>query len=282
MPLTASTFLGGVPSGTATSDVLTIGVLDAMNRALEHNLGVLVAEQQLGRSDGTRWKALSELLPNINGRISETRQVINLESFGFGTATGSAFAGIPSLVGPFNVFDARIYVSQSVVDLAAIASARGVAQRPAARYTYTGARIRSSSCRRLFAGARRTARAEACGRSRHGAGVLTTRRWTPNKRLTAGSRVARPKSSFTPSASATSAANDAEKMAAAQRHRLPLGQKFALDPNLPELPSPDMSIEQAIERAYSTRADYRRRQRVMAAEATRRRRRGAARVQAEC
>ena len=34
------------------------------------------------------------------------------------------FAGIPSIVGPFNVFDARVYLSQSVFDLGAINDAR--------------------------------------------------------------------------------------------------------------------------------------------------------------
>ena len=40
-------FLGGVPSGPPSSDVLTITIVDAMSRALEHNLGVLTAEAQL-------------------------------------------------------------------------------------------------------------------------------------------------------------------------------------------------------------------------------------------
>ena len=35
------------------------------------------------RARGARWIALSELLPNINGRVSETRQMINLAVFGF-------------------------------------------------------------------------------------------------------------------------------------------------------------------------------------------------------
>ena len=51
--ITSSVFLGGVPSGPRTSEVLTITVLDAMNRALEHNLGVLTAEEQLGHARGT-------------------------------------------------------------------------------------------------------------------------------------------------------------------------------------------------------------------------------------
>ena len=139
-PGAISTFLGGVPSGTATNDVPAITILDAMNRALEHNLGVLVAEQHVGHASGTRWKALSDLLPNVNARISESRQVINLQSFGFGTSADRSPA-FPSIVGPFNVFDARVYVSQSVVDLAAINNARAEAHNvEAARYTYTGAR----------------------------------------------------------------------------------------------------------------------------------------------
>jgi outer membrane protein TolC len=51
---------------------------------------------------------------------------------------------------------------------------------------------------------------------------------------------------------------------------LPLGQSFVLDPMLPELPNPDLTVDQAIERAYETRADYQAaRERVRAAEAAR-------------
>src|SRR4029077_11707572 len=113
---------------------------DAMNRALEHNLGVLTADEQLGHARGTRWKELSALLPNINARVSETRQQINLAAFGFGSF-GSAFGNIPSIVGPFNVFDARVYLSQAVVDLAATNSTRSESHNVnAAQYTYQGAR----------------------------------------------------------------------------------------------------------------------------------------------
>ena len=55
-PGTSTVFLGGVPSGTRTNEVVKITVLDAMNRALEHNLGVLAAEQEVGHANGTRWR----------------------------------------------------------------------------------------------------------------------------------------------------------------------------------------------------------------------------------
>ena len=141
-PLSTGTFLGGVPSGTATDAVETITVLTAITRALEYNLGVLTAEQNLGRAQGARRRALSELLPNINGRIAETRQTINLQAFGFGgSGFGAAFGDLPAIVGPFNVFDARVFVSQSVLDFGALNGARAEAHNlEAARYTYKGTR----------------------------------------------------------------------------------------------------------------------------------------------
>ena len=135
-------FLGGVPTGMATRDVVTITVFDAIVRALQHNLGVLLAEQGVGRARGLRWKMLSELLPNVNGRVSETRQIINLQAFGLGSAAGGpSFPGVPNLVGPFNVFDARVSVSQSVVDLAALNDAR------AETHNVEAARLMSVSAR---------------------------------------------------------------------------------------------------------------------------------------
>src|SRR5262249_22296473 len=119
-----SVFMGGVPTGTATSEVITVPVLDAISRALQYNLGVLTAQQGIDRAGGARWRALSELLPNVDGYVRETRQTINLAAFGFGGGPGSPFPDLPSVVGPFNVFDARVSVSQAVVDLNARNNAR--------------------------------------------------------------------------------------------------------------------------------------------------------------
>ena len=102
---------------------------------------MLLAEEGVGRARGVRWKMLSELLPNVNGRISETRQKINLQAFGFGSAGGPSFPGVPDIVGPFNVFDARVSVSQSVVDFAALNDAR------AETHNIEAARLMSQSAR---------------------------------------------------------------------------------------------------------------------------------------
>jgi len=61
------------------------------------------------------------------------------------------------------------------------------------------------------------------------------------------------------------------KLQLARAIGLPIGQDFALDPNLPELPTSDLTIESALEQAYRTRPDYQATlERVRAAEATRR------------
>ena len=79
------TFLGGVPTGEVSPTAQKITVVGAIQKALEHNLGVLTAEQSLGKAEGAHWRTLSELLPNLNGRVSETRQTLNLAAFGFGS-----------------------------------------------------------------------------------------------------------------------------------------------------------------------------------------------------
>src|SRR5262249_28620366 len=71
---------------------------------------------------------------------------------------------------------------------------------------------------------------------------------------------------------ATAAADDLERnrLQLANVIGLPLGQQFTLDPTLPELPAPDLTIETATARAFESRSDYKAAlERVKAAEATR-------------
>ena len=87
-----------------------------MARGLQHNLGVLAQQQGVHAAGGARWRALSELLPRVDGHVSESRQTVNLGAL----SDSRAFLALPQLVGPFNVFDARVSVSQPVFDLSAL------------------------------------------------------------------------------------------------------------------------------------------------------------------
>ena len=74
---------GGVPAGPATGETLDLTLSGAIDRGLERNLALLLGEQRIRAARGARWEALSELLPNVSFKLSETRQKLNLEAFGF-------------------------------------------------------------------------------------------------------------------------------------------------------------------------------------------------------
>lgn len=272
------TFLGGVPTGETTGAVEKISVVAAISRALEHNLGVLTAEQNLGKAQGARWRMLADLLPNVNGRVGETRQTINLAAFGFGGGAGSPFGDIPTIVGPFNVFDARVFLSQSVLDLGAINGARAEAHNvEAARLMFRSARdyvihvAGNLFVQALAASARAdAARAQAdTARTLHQQAIDLKQGG-----IIAGIDVLRAEVQLsTQTQRATIAANEFEKakLTLARAIGLPLGQRFELDPVLPDLPAADISIDDAVALAYKTRPDYKAAlERLSAAEATRR------------
>src|SRR5262249_11048323 len=277
-PLPQGTFLGGVPTGTSTGTVMTISVVDAILRALEHNLGRLLAEEGVGRAQGARWRALAELLPNVNGRVSETRQQINLAAFGFGSGAGSPFPDIPTLVGPFNVFDARIYLSQTVLNFGALNDAGAEAHNlEAARYTVRNARdfvinVAGTLYVRALAA---SARVDAARAQQQTAQTLYNQALDLKQSgLVAGIDVLRAEVQLNSQTQrATSAVVEFEKakLQLARVMGLPLGQAYRLDANLPELPSADQSLDDAVGAAYRSRADYQAAlERVRAAEASRR------------
>ena len=72
-----SPFLGGVPDGTATGESVALTIGQAIARALDHNLGVLLAELGIASASGERWEALSRLLPNVSGSVTESRRMIS-------------------------------------------------------------------------------------------------------------------------------------------------------------------------------------------------------------
>jgi outer membrane protein TolC len=277
MPATSQTFTGGVPSGTATADTITITVIDAVRRALDHNLGVLTTEEQLGRAQGAHWIALAELLPNVSGRVSETRQIINLAAFGFQSEPGTPFAGIPSLVGPFNVFDARVALQQSVFDLNSINNNRAENfNLSAAKLTQTSARnfvIHVAGVLYIQALAN-SARADSARAQQQTSQTLYNQAVDlKNGGIIAGIDVLRSQVQLNAQTQRlTAAVNEFEKskLSLARAIGLPLGQKFALDPNLPELPTADLTFEQTVERALQQRPDYQAAlERVHAAESAR-------------
>jgi outer membrane protein TolC len=140
MPASAPNQPAQTPPAPSTAPLnpgtsLPLSLSDAIARGLEHNLNILVSQAGIEGAEGARFQALSTLLPDFSGGLGFTRQKINLDQFGFN------FPGFPKLIGPFNVYDARVSLSQSVVDVSAIAHLRGRVQSlQAAKYTAQDAR----------------------------------------------------------------------------------------------------------------------------------------------
>ena len=87
---------------------------DAIQKALQANLNVLVAGTRVDEAEGARERSLSAaLLPRVNAQTYANVQNRNLRAFGI-SVPGIPF---PSVVGPFSNYDFRVYAQQNVIDL---------------------------------------------------------------------------------------------------------------------------------------------------------------------
>jgi outer membrane protein TolC len=92
---------------------------DAIDRGLQYNLGSIGLSQAVRLAHGQARVSRSELLPNVNGSLSETLEQVNLQAAGIRFNLPIPGVSVPSVVGPFNYFDLRATLSQTVVDMTA-------------------------------------------------------------------------------------------------------------------------------------------------------------------
>jgi outer membrane protein TolC len=263
-------FLGSAPPAAAMSAPLSLSLKDAVTRALHYNLGLLLQEQSLRAAHGARWRALADLLPDISATVGERREIINLEAFGFRTK--------PSIVGPFNIFDARLYVSQPLVDISALNDARAASldERAEAHGIRTARDLVVLVSVDLYLEAVAAASRSDVARAQQETAEALQRQASDLKSsgLVAGIDVLRAQ---------VQAAGQRQRLIVAQNEfektklqlaraiGLPVGQPFVLTDKIPYAPLPDVVLETALERAFQSRADYLAAQeRAKAAEARRR------------
>lgn len=133
-------FLGSSPEGQPSSEVLKIDFKEAIERGLRTNLGLLVAGDQAQSAVGQRTRQLAELLPNVSGRAIEEVQTENLEALGLKPSTLHTTT-LPRIIGPFNYFDLRANLSQSLFNWRSLENERSArASLKAAQLTYKDAR----------------------------------------------------------------------------------------------------------------------------------------------
>ena len=251
-------FLGGVPSGDATPGVLQLTLKYAIDRGLKYNLGLLLSEQGTKEARGARMRALSDLLPKLTWQTSETRQQLNLQAFGF-----SSFPGIPSIVGPFNVFDTRAYVSQPILDFKAIHKKEVESENlKAAEYSYKDSRdIVVLICAYMYFGAVADAsRVDAATAELKTAQAIYDQAADLKKAgVVPGVDVLRAQVELQAQQQRLLYLQNAfqrQKLNLARAIGLPTGQEFSLADQMPYAPMRALTLEDALQRARSTRADY--------------------------
>ena len=262
-------FLGSVSKGTITAEPLKLSAADAVKRALETNLGLLLQEETETSAHGARWRALADLLPNASAGLRESRQVINLEAYGFPAPN--------PIVGPFNVFDARVYVSQPVIDLAALNEKRAAdAREKAAKYGVRSARdlVVLVAVNLYLETVTAASRVEAARAQEQTAQTLLTQAQDlKSSGLVAGIDVLRAQvQAQTQRQRVIAAENEYEKAKLQLKHAIgvPIGQTIALTDTMPYAPLPPPAIEATVAQALQQRADYlEAKSRVDAAEASR-------------
>jgi outer membrane protein TolC len=91
-----------------------LSLREAIQRGLDYNLGTVGLSNAVRQARGQEHVARSSLLPNLNGVLRENVQQTSLK------AAGVRVPFIPAISGPFNYFDLRATLTQTVADLTAV------------------------------------------------------------------------------------------------------------------------------------------------------------------
>jgi outer membrane protein TolC len=249
-------FEGSVPAGQAGPSI-PLSLQDALDRGLKTNLGLLVRDTSTRYAQAERIRALAALLPFVSGSVTETVQEVSLASFGF------HLPGFPPVLGPFGVMDFRASISQSVFDWTAIKNRQSAIQNEkAVALSVKDARdlvvqaVASAYLQIIADGARVDASkaqvdtAQALyirARDQHRAGVspaIDELRSQVELKTQQQSLLAQ-QNQFAK-----------DKLALGRAIGLPSGQTFELTDAAPFIPLENITAEDALRRAYDTRADY--------------------------
>jgi outer membrane protein TolC len=261
--------LGGIPQGKAASAVLQLSLSEALKRGLNYNLGARLSAQSVSAARGARMMALSQLYPRVSVGVTEVQEQINLAAMGF-----TGFPGIQSVIGPFNVFDARANVRQSVLDFSALRESRAADENVRAA-EYSDQNIRNMVvyvCANLYLQA-------VAGKSR----IEATKAQAKKAQVLYDLAVDQKAAGVSPGIEVLRAQVELQaqqqrlivaenqvakdKLALAQAIGLPLGQEFNLTNGMSYTPAPAISLDESVQSAYRERADYQSAQsRVRAAE----------------
>jgi outer membrane protein TolC len=254
-----SPFAGSVPAKLVPG-VIALSLQDAVNRGLKQNLGLLLSHADIGSARGQRWEQLSALLPHVTAAPYVDASKINLSELGL---TGFAGVTLPRSVGPFSYFDARASVTQSLFDWKSINATRAASQTlQSANSTFKDARdlvvlavgyvylqAIADEARIETAEAQvKTAKAlfdQAADQIDAGTSPDIDGLRTKVEFQTRQQQLIQAKNNFA-----------IQKLTVARVIGLPPGQELELTDKSPYRPFEDITVDEALKRAYASRSDY--------------------------
>jgi outer membrane protein TolC len=258
----ANPFAGSVPTKLVAGR-MPLSLQDAISFGLKHNLGLLLSRADTRAARGQRWQELSALLPHVSASPYVAESKVNLAEAGLGNAAANVFHISPA-VGPFSYFDARAEVSQSLFDWKSISSARAAGSNVkvadytlldakdlvvlAVGYVYfqavaDEARIATDEAQVQTA---QTLFNQATDQVKAGTAPDIDALRTRVELQTRQQQLIQAKNDFA-----------IQKITVARVVGLAPGQDFDLTDKSPYQPLENMSIDEALGRAYTSRADYR-------------------------
>ncbi len=251
-------YSGSAASGTASNEVLSLTLEEALKRGLRNNLGALSQSSAVLQAKGQQTVARSGLLPTVNAAASEVFERENLRTLGVN------FPGfpIPTAV-KFNYIDGRAAVlNQSVFDLVRINNLHGASENlKASLQSARNARdlvvlaVGGSYLQVVATQSRITAALAQVDSSRAVSRQATDRFHAGLAARVDAERAQVQLQTDQQRLRSLQGDRDSEKLQLARIIGLPLGQVFNTADEYRFSPLADLTVESALQRAFQTRPD---------------------------
>jgi outer membrane protein TolC len=254
-------YAGSVP-GTAKPFSGKLSLREAVARGLAYNLGTEGLTQAMRQARGQARVARSSLMPNVNGYLRESVQQTNLAAFGLRISVPIPGFSIPTVTGPFNYYDLRATLTQTVADLTALNNYRSAKELVKANE----AALRDARDLVVLATGGAYLQVIAAQARMHSAQAQIDTaqaifKQTQDRRavgLNPQIDVNRSQVQLqTQQQRLMSLQNDVakQKINLARLVGLPPAENYEVTDDIPFSPAPDLTLEQALKQAFETRAD---------------------------
>ena len=255
-----SPFASSVPAKLVPG-TLPLSLRDAIDRGLKQNLGLLISNADIRSARGQRWEQLSALLPHVTAAPYVAESKVNVDELGFaGLAAQLHFRSSDVL---FSYFDARANLSQTLFDWKSINAARAANQSlRSASYTFKDARdlvVLAVGYTYLQAIADEARIETADAQVKTAQAVYDQATDQVNAGTSPDIDALRAKVELqTRQQQLIQAKNNfaIQKLTVARVIGLAPGQGFELTDKSPYQPIEDITVDEALKRAYASRSDY--------------------------